>query len=282
MRNLISQLMRTTPVFVMAPPDMPGMGSFGGGTDQSGGGTQEGGGFESGSSQQGPLIGFDDEQDDDGLGDVLSAFVNEDDDDTGEVDDTGTNESGAFDDIAPERLQSMQTEVRNAIQNMRLPEAAIPADFDPNDRAQVQTLMNQTIQAAVAQSLNVVFKPVQLAMEHMRDRMNSQIETQIRESRDSSSAQNILESQVPEVNNPKYRGLVTSLDSTLKAKGKKPAERAKAIRKMLNQMGVTEGAGSGGNNRRASNPDGGGNQSIRTGKAALDSFFGSFPMQPRR
>jgi hypothetical protein len=67
--------------------------------------------------------------------------------------------------------------------------------------------------------------------------------------------------------------MVKGMDATLKSKGRSAKERATALRKMLNQMGVTPSS----NSRRTSTPGGNEPASIRTGTAALDSFFGAMP-----
>jgi hypothetical protein len=255
---------------VFGPPEMP-MSGFG----NAGGDGGEGGDDGTGESQQGPLIGQggEDEDDTDGLKDVFEAFKVEGDDDDGDGDDD-SNASGDSFDVPPERIQAMQTEIGNLIKGMRLPDDAIPEDFDVNNRVALQGLMNRTVQAAVSQSLNVVFKPVQLAMSQMAAGMQSQIEAKINGSRREMQDSTVLETTVPEINNPKYAPLVKSLDATLKTKGKKVGERAKTIRKMLNQMGINDpGTGS---TRRSSGSDNGG-ATKKVGKSALDSFFGEMP-----
>lgn len=268
-----------------APDNLEGFGSFGGGAGgQSGTGGQQGqndGGNDSGNNdlysnggQQSPLIGVNDgNQEDDPLKDILEAWSDPDADDEDDDDQTPVNTE-----IPQEQIAGMQTAVKNAIAAMRITDDAIPADFDPSDRTQMVSLMNRVMQQTVSQSMNVVFQPVQLAMKQMAQTLQAQIETKINDSRVGMKDSQILESIVPEINNPKYAGMVKGMDETLKAKGKKTKDRATAIRKMLNQMGIREGAGSNGNNRRTSNPNESGNQpSIKTGHAALDSFFGAMP-----
>lgn len=275
MQTMINRLMAGTALRPMtyAPVEIQGMGNLNGGAGPEGvtppGGVQ----FTEG-SQQGKLIGFEDEEQETDLTEIFGAFKGADDeDDDGEPDDTSLGDPD-MQEVPEEKVQALQADITNTIKNMSF--GTIPEDFDVNDRAQLQGLFDRGVRTAVQQSLNVVFKPVQLAMAHMAGQMNQQIEAKIANSRESNRAQEVLESIVPEVNNPLYRPLITGMEATLKAKGKKPQERAKTIRKMLNQMGVTEGAGSGGSTRRASgsgNGDGGTSQR-REGKAALDSIFG--------
>jgi ElaB/YqjD/DUF883 family membrane-anchored ribosome-binding protein len=263
----------------MAPPDeLNGFGSFGGGGDSGQGGNDNGGGnggLEQ-PGQQGNLIGNDDgngSQTSD-LDDVFAQFADEDADD----DDDDEGQTPPNNDVPQQEITSMQQSVQNAIRNMRVTDDMIPADFDANDRGQMVGLMNRVMQQTISQSLNVVFQPVQLAMKHMASTLQSQMESKINESRTGMQDQSVLESMVPEINDPKYSGLVKQLDSTLKTKGKKAKDRATAIRKMLNQMGI-QSSGGNGSNRRASNPGGGSNPTIKHGHAALDSFFGAFPQQ---
>jgi hypothetical protein len=261
----------------MAPPEIQGMAAFGGGGDggneqQQGGGTQGGAGDD---NSHVPIFGQEDGDESGALDDILKAFGGSDDAD-GEFDDTTQDEDEGLSDVPQEQVEALNTQIVNAIKQMKIPDDAIPADFDFSDRTQVTALMNRTVQAAVAQSLNVVFKPVQLALSHMAKQIDTRVDSKIQGSREQFQAQSILEDLVPEINDPKHAPLVKNLDATLKANGKKPKERATTIRKMLNQMGIKSNAQPG-SNRRASNPNSGNQASVRTGTAALDSFFGAMP-----
>lgn len=275
MRTMVNRLMAGTALRMMAhaPVEIQGMGGFGAGAGGEDGTNPPGGTQFTEGSQQGKLIGFDDEEPDANLTDIFSAFKGEDDDDDdGEPDDTGLGEPD-MQEVPEEDVKNLQTDITNAIKGMSF--GQIPADFDINEPGALQRLMDQGVRTAVQQSLNVVFKPVQLAMKHMAGQMKQQIESTVTNSRETNRAQEVLADIVPEINNPVHRPMIQTMDQSLKAKGKKPAERAKTIRKMLNQMGITEGAG--GNNRRASNPSGGSGETSqkREGKAALDSIFGA-------
>jgi len=255
-----------------APPDeLTGIGSFGGGNDDNSGGN----GFEN-PGQQSSLIGVGGaEEEENPLNEILTAFADE---DPGDDDDPANPPAPPA--IPQEQVTAMQTAVQNAIGQMRITDDMIPQDFDPNDRGQLTQVMNRIMQHTIAQSMNVVFQPVQLAMKQMAMTLQNQIDTKITESQTGMRDSTVLESIVPEINDPQYAGLVKNMDATLKAKGKKAKDRATTIRKMLNQMGVQ----SSGNNRRTANPGGGeSNATIKTGHAALDSFFGSFtPPQQQR
>jgi hypothetical protein len=278
MRTMVNRLMAGSALRSMAafaPAELQGFGNLNSnaGADGGAGGVTPPGGvpFAEG-SQQGKLIGFEDEEQETDLTEIFGAFKGADDeDDDGEADDTSLGDPD-MQEVPEEKVQALQTDITNAIKNMSF--GTIPEDFDVNDRAQLQGLFDRGVRTAVQQSLNVVFKPVQLAMAHMAGQMNQQIEAKIANSRESGRAQEVLESIVPEVNNPLHRPMVTSMDATLKAKGKKPQERAKTIRKMLNQMGiVNEGSGSTRRSSGSGNNDSGTSQR-REGKAALDSIFG--------
>lgn len=256
-------------------PEIHGMPSFGDGTgtQQPAGGNQQ----QQFDDQHGhvPIFGQEGDDEDSDLKDVLEGFKLGDDEDD-EFDDTQDRSQG-LSDIPQDQVTALNQKIESTIKNMRIPDGAIPEDFDVSDRTQLTNLMNRTVQAAVAQSLQVVFQPVQMALQHMVGQLDGRIDAKIAGSRDQMSAHAILEQMVPEINDPRHKGLVMTLNETLKSNGKKANERAKLIRKTLNSMGIkAENAQGGG--RRMSNPNGGGNnQSVRTGAAALDSFFGSMP-----
>ena len=261
-----------------APVDMGGMASFGGASESQPGGGGGGSGAQvddafagEGGRQQGGLIGQEDDGEDTELKDMLSAFADPDSGDDDDDDGAQTPGAGA---VSQEEIGGMQQLVTQTIAQMRMPDNLIPENFDANDPQQLNQLLTRTMQHTVSQSLNVVFKPVQLAMKQMAATLQGEIDTKIKSSTSGMKDSAVLESIVPEINDPQHSGLVKTLDESLKAKGKKVQERAKTIRKMLNQMGIqSNGAG----NRRTSNPNGNSGGGVKTGHAALDEFFGAFP-----
>lgn len=254
-----------------APPELNGIASFGGGTQQSGGGQQTQQSQQEEEHNHVPLFGQEGEGGEESGFDFLEAFGQG---QTADDFDDTTGGDAEFGEIPQEEVQGLQTEISNIIKNAGIPASAIPQDFDPNNRDQMLGLINTGVQAALQQALGIVFKPTQMALKHMASQIDTQIDSKIQGSRDTIQARSILEEVVPEINDPKHAGMIQTLDSSLKANGKKPRERANTIRKMLNQMGIR--SNSGGNRRQSSNPNGGGSPSIKTGQAALDSFFGSF------
>ncbi len=270
----------------MAVMNIPGFG--GGDSNQGGGGSNDFGGGDETHPGQSQLIGFnDDENGDSNNEEIESIFQMFDDEETDDDDDSGNgngnnqnnnnNGGGNPGDVHQQEVQALESEIRNSIAKMMVPENIFPENFDPSDSNQLRTVLNKTVQAAVAQSLNVVFKPVQLGMKQLTTQLDSTINDRIANARTGMQDQSILESIVPEINDPKHSSLVQSLDNTLKAKGRKAKDRATTIRKMLNQMGIKSNPGDGGNRRASGLNDGGGNGSTyKSGKAALDSFFGSF------
>ncbi len=201
---------------------------------------------------------------------------------TGVIDDTQVTQPTAFQDASPEAVKALETEITNIIKNIRIPDNALPENFDPTDRTQMQSVLSGLMRNTIAQSLSVVFRPMQLAMQTMANQIDQRVQGQITAATQGQSARQVLAETVPEVNNPQYAPMILQWDANLKSNGKKPQERAQAIRKMLNQMGFKpdQAARSNGNNRTASNPqrqqgNGGAapHASVRQGTAALDSMF---------
>lgn len=247
-------------------------GGEGGGDDDGG---DDGGTNDSGTND-GPKFGetADDEDAlDPELKSVFDAYKKDgEDDDSAELDDTIVDDEDADKPIPPETVTAMDTRIKSTISRMKITDDAIPADFDPSDRTQLKALLDKTVQQTVAQVMGVVFDPVKLALNHAMSENNRRMDLKIARAGDGMRATNIIETQVPEILDGQYSPMLKAMDSVLKSKGKKPAERAETLRKTLNQMGVKKGdhVSSG---RRGSNNNGVGAK-VSTGKKALDSFFG--------
>lgn len=270
----------------LAPVDFGGFGGsggFAGGSDQ--GGNPQGAGGEGDSHSHIPIFGQDggddagDGGDDSNPEDDPFAILSSLNQDDMVGDDTQDFESG-YEQISPEQVTSLQTEMQEAIKKMGLPATAIPENFDPTDPRQMQQVLTSTVQSAVSQALNVVFRPVQLAITHMEKQMVQRIQNEVKQSRSHSAAEEIIRSEVPEMEDRLLGPILRPLNAQLKQAGKKPHERAKLLRKMIQQMNLKPAS----NVRRASAlTQQEESHSIRRGTAALDSLFGPFQtQQPRR
>ncbi len=236
------------------------------------------GGDEGGDDDGFDLSGIEFETEgDDGtdLKDILAGFGGTAEDDEDEP--SGDDEGESFTDVDKESVAALSTQLNTMIGNMKIPENMIPDDFDPNDRTQMTNLMNKAMQATIKQSLGVVFQPMQLALQQMARGVNSSIDSKIAKAQNGMAANSVIESMVPEMQDPRWKGMLRTVNKGLEGAGKKPKERAVIMRKMLNQMGV-KSSGSGDSNRTAS----GGNKTTngatrKEGTAALDAFFGKLP-----
>lgn len=268
--------------------NMSGMGGMGGlvppgSSTHNGQSSTQGGGADENSHV--PLFGQEDQNTGDSDDDIFSMFKDVDEDgnpieDDG-IDDT-IDSSRQLADIPQEQVTQLQNDIRQAISQMRIPDNAIPENFDASDRTQLTQLMNTLVQSAVSQSLNVVFKPVQMAMAHQAQQMQHLVRNEMNANNTRNSAMDIIRSQVPEIDDLKYKEMLTMLDNSLKSKGKKPAERGLALRKMLNKMGVKAPANSGNGRRMSGQSNDSVGSQTKTGLAALDNLFGPMPGQQRR
>lgn len=277
MRRKMSRLQ-----MLRAPGELDGIGDFG---DPNGYGQQDGnfGGGGGGGQQrqqndtngtqhqQGPLFG---QEEDDGvdqdLQDMFAQFA------PAQGEQQEDNGFQLMEDVTQERITEMQNSVANQINNMQLPQDFLPADFDPSNPQQLNQAFRSVMQHTLRNALNVVFQPTQLAMQSMNANFQNMLNQKITESRTGMQDQQVIETEVPEINDPTYGPMLKLMDSTLKSKGKKPQERAKTLRKMLNQMGVQQQP-IGSNSRRTANPGAApASSGVTHGKNALDKFFGGF------
>ena len=246
--------------------------------DRTGGGApgSEGGDPHSGIPKFGQEdFGGDGEGEDDGesddLSDMLSAFASDDSDDE---DDSGGEGDEEDDDDLEEASTRLNKELSAMITNYRIPDNAIPDDFDPNDRKQLADLLNNTSRSAITHAMAVTIRPVQAAMQRMETALVKQMDLKLASTTSNLKDSSVFNDIVPEAEMPKYRLLVEGLDKQLK-EGKKSMtvrERADAVRRVLNRMGIKEGA-----KKQNQRRNGGSESGIRTGKAALDSLFGPLP-----
>lgn len=255
-----------------------GDGNFGGGGAGGGNGNQQNG--DGGQQhQQGPLFGQEDEDSIDAdLQDMFKAFAPDNPDDAQA--DPGFQ---LMEDVSPETITEMQERVSSQINAMQLPDNFLPPDFDPSNPQQLNQAFRSVMQHTLRNALGVVFQPTQLAMQSMNANFQNMLNQKLVESRTGMQESQIIETEVPEINDPTYGPMLKMMDSTLKQKGKKPQERAKTLRKMLGQMGV-QAQPAGSNSRRTANPGAAPNSGgVTSGKAALDKFFGGFGTpQPQR
>lgn len=260
-----------------APDPIP---SFSGGADGDSqqGQQQPGGDIHS----HVPLFGQESETNTD-LNDALAIFQSQDGDDgDDEINDTELTPWTPTE-VPQEQVTALQQNIQRAIAGMQIPDDAIPDDFDPSDRNQLRTLMNHTVQAAVRQAMSVVFQPVQLAMNNLNSQIDSRINSAVTNTTTRNRAKDIIRDMVPEYDMKEYRTLIQGLDQTLIGQKKSPKERATALRKILNQMGIKASPqASSGNMRRSGDGNTNGNQSVKTGTAALDSFFGAFQLPSQK
>ncbi len=274
---------------VRGPMEIQGMDNFGDpngfgqgdGNTPGGGGNQQrqpnqqpgnngngnGDGFQYGNTP-GPIFGQDDDNGDSEIDDIIKAFQAPDGNDDSQPD------FQPMEDVAPERITEMQQRVADQINNMQLPENFLPQDFDPSNPQQLNQAFRSVMQHTLRNALNVVFQPTQLAMQSMSANFMNAMNQKFADTKHGQKELQTIESLVPEYSDPRYASMVKPMDDALKARGKKPEERAQTLRKVLNQMGI-KSDGNPGQQRRTSNPNqpSGG---VTTGKTALDKFFGGF------
>jgi hypothetical protein len=193
------------------------MGSFGAGANQqpyqtfdATGGQQQMGGVQQPNQQPGnfgnehsnvPTFGNEgnENEDDSDLSEIFSAFADdEDDDEDGGSSQNQNQNQNQNQDQRNQQVQQLEQEIRQAISQMRIPDEALPQDLDVSDRSQLQQVLNRTVQAAVGQSLSVVFKPMQAAMREMMTQVDSMVQERVRNATEGLQERTVLEQVVPE------------------------------------------------------------------------------------
>jgi len=215
--------------------------------------------------------GDEDDEDDespDPIVDIFGTGDDDDDEDKEELDDDGNPippkpQLGADGKPLPTQEEKVALTVQNMLKKMTIAEDAIPENFDPSDPKQLRDVLAKTQQTAAIQTMQIIMEPVKVAMQTMASEIRSEIQNAVKGLRSGSKAEEILESLVPEVNDPQLAGMVKNIFKQSQNKYKKPAEAAQATRKALDAMGITR------KGQSASDPSG---EGLRSGNAALDLF----------
>lgn len=215
----------------------------------------------------------DDSDGEDDLADILKSFAEDEPDPEGDDDSTDDDDD---DDDTTAQSEALNKEIGDLIKGYSIPDDAIPDDFDAADPKQLKALLNRTSQSAIAHAMAVTIRPVQAAMTHLERTLTRQMDDRIKSSSTELRDSSIFNDLIPEAEDPKYKGVVSSLHKSLKESKPKMSvrERATTIRKLLNQMGIK---GSKRPTNKRGQQDSDDSTSIRTGSAALDSFFGKMP-----
>lgn len=287
---LMNHLLRNSVVF--APEGGSGFGSFAGGMagqqamsqqpDKNAANTDNSANGGTGASDGAD----DDESEDSGdLAQLMAMFddVSDDDDTSNDSDGSkrgtgadGDDDSDSVDDIQ----QQLSAELQDGIRGIGIREDTFPEDFDPTDQRQLRAALASAAQQTAIQTIRLALRPMQVAMQQMRTQMMGEIQNRIKEYSQTQTAASILEQHVPEIRDPTLAPMVRMLDKQAKARGLGSLERAKNIRKALDQLGITrkvgadqEGRGTAGATGSGMGNDSNGNGRVRQGRAALDLFM---------
>lgn len=283
---LMNHLLRNSVVF--APENGSGFGSFAGGMAGQQAPNQPAEKNVANNGAGGDGVADEESEDGEDLAQLMAMFDDVSDDDSRSDDSNGTKRGagsgeGDDDDDSTDQLQQqLSTELQNGIRSIGIREDTFPEDFDPTDQRQLRAALASTAQQTAIQTIQLVLRPMQVAMQQMQTQMMGEIQNRIAEYSQTQTAASILEQHVPEIRDPTLAPMVRMLDKQAKARGLGSLERAKNIRKALDQLGITRKTGADQTGRRAagatgfgSNNDSTGNSngSIREGKAALDLFM---------
>lgn len=219
----------------------------------------------------------DDNNGDDGDGDDDSDFDPSDLGDDGDVDDDDFDITSADSEYqqTPEDIEAgkaLGEKIKADLAAYDIPDAEIPADFDPNDPKQLKQILANTQRQAIGSTLQMIVPILNHALGNASKQLKHYVNTKGSE---TGAKSKIVEG---------FRGLGASspqevallkpiYQRALKAHGNDPAKAAVATRKAAKLMGVSlngstpNGKGSNGKNNNT------GTQT-RSGAAALDDLFG--------
>lgn len=167
----------------------------------------------------------------------------------------------------PNEHDVLAQELARGIQQLTLPQDAIPENFDPTDPAQLTQVMQRSMQQSAMTAIQLAFRPMQVAMQQLTKDVKAEIQASLNGFGDQQRNRTTLTTIVPEADDPQYSPMVNMLfEQAMKKKGTNANQAAQTVRKALDAMNIR-----GGNQNRNSggDPMSGG---FREGKSALDAF----------
>lgn len=162
--------------------------------------------------------------------------------------------------------QKLAGELQNMLKGFKITTEDFGADFDVNDPAKFAAAMTAVQRKAAVATMQMVLKPVQVALEKQTAVFQKQIEASLSNFSNQSTSKNALKELVPEVDDPELSGLINSLFTQAQKKAKNPVAAAQTVRKAIDAMGLKSKAVA----KRTSDPFSGGSK--LEGAAALDMF----------
>lgn len=250
--------------------------SFEAGGDEGGEGDEGFGSIpesdDGGEGSEGGESGAGDNFTDDAESFMSDLFPAEDDDDEDEPAET------------PEEIAAAETEMaenlKRGLAGLTLAEDLIPDDFDPTDRNQMRTLLNQVQINAATNAIKLMFAPVQQTLNRMGGQMRREMRQTSRGGLDAQNERVALEESFPGIKNPVISPVISMAYKA--AKVKHPTDRKAAfaaVRKSLQALGIDgSDAGKGNKGPRGERMGDGG---LKTGPDALEGFGLRLP-QPKR
>lgn len=213
-----------------APTFMSGLTNFFGNREQTGGNQ---------SIDDGSEDNYVEEEKEPGIGDLVGEIFTPPDADEEEEEQTNQSQLGPDGKPLPTAQQTMAAQISDAISKMGTPE--LPANFDPTDPKQLQDYLAKSNQQTALTTIQLAFKPMQMAMEEQMGMMRKQLTEAISGFGNQQSESAILKEVVPEIEDPQYSGLVKTLfDQAKKSKAGvgNPKAAAQMVRKGLDAMGI--------------------------------------------
>lgn len=212
-----------------APTFMSGLTNFFGNRDPQGG-NQPG---DDGSGDN-----YIEEEKEPGIGDLVGEMYTPPDEEE-EEDSNPQPQLGPDGKPLPTPQQTMAASISEAISKLGTPE--LPADFDPTNPKHLTDFLAKSNQATALATLQLSFKPMQMAMEEMMNNFTRTIDSRLSGFGNQQSESAILKNAVPEIDDPQYSGLVKTLfDQSKKSKaaGGDANKAAQMVRKGLDAMGI--------------------------------------------
>jgi len=164
--------------------------------------------------------------------------------------------------------QDMGNQLRAAIDAAQLPDGILGDSFNPNDPQAMRGALNQVMQHAMAQSVALALRPMQAAMNQLRESMTAQMKAEITAAQTGYATRTKLETLVPEIVDPKIGAILRPMNQHLESQGQSVEVRAKTLKAIIQRMGLKPAPKGG-----AQQMDDGSTQIV--GNDALNAIFGS-------
>lgn len=155
----------------------------------------------------------------------------------GEDENVDVDEVDSFDVTAAQT--SLLNQLKSDVESFKIPDDAIPDDFDPRNRQHMENLLRTVGQQIIRTAVNATMKPAQASINRLNNITQLNLRNTLRGQRRQERAETELLAAIPAAGNPAYRGTVDQyMEKAMKVYKGDRSKALVAAKKALQAAGI--------------------------------------------